>query len=545
MATSAQPQPQQPEPTSTAHSVTVKMLDRKHPEWALRTDQWERLRLLYEGSVEFANNGDQFVPRRPKEMYDVYFERQRRLTYKNLLQACIGWYKAKLFQNDPQIKFGQGSATTSDKRWTAFLQDCDKCGTTFIDFTRQLFETMMLYRRAFVLIDKPKADPTMPINTRADEQSLGLDQPYVVIYDPQKVFNWQLDKYGNILWIIVKTVEESQEDPFGKSTRIAHWWVFDKTTFWHYRFIGPKTDERQLDMFWKDSVIDQDSALPELVDAGPHVMAQFSQVPIRCCELSMDLWFANRTYLQIMEHTDQYNGFNWKMFMSNYPQLVIQTNLELKGVTKSEVSFIKLDPNDKISYLEPDGKSLEISRAQLMDLVQEIYRGWNLQAQAKQSTATADGASGYSKEVEMAPAIDMLAALGDDLRADMQNLLVDYKKCAGMAYQDGALPDVNGFRFETKSILGAIDVAQSVEDLGVTDKSPTLEKFLDKQVCITVMDGADEIDKEAALDEIENAPTRSEQKTADQQAQQQVFEQRFQHATATGVIQGEQSAGAA
>jgi hypothetical protein len=224
---------------------------------------------------------------------------------------------------------------------------------------------------------------------------------------------------------------------------------------------------------------------------------------------------------------------------------VIQTELEIAGVTKSEVSFIKLNPADKIMYLEPDGKSLDHSRMQLMDLRQEIYRGFHLQAQAKQNTATADGASGYSKEMEMAPAVDMLAAFGDILRSEQQLILTDYKKCAGMPYEGNDQPDVNGYRFETKPIMAAIEVAQSCQDLGVADKSPTLEKYMDKQVALSIMDGANEQDKQKALEEIDSAPTRVEQKDANQQAQQEAFAKSFQRATAKGVIASEQGAVAA
>jgi hypothetical protein len=526
---------------------TVKQLDRKHPEWQLRSDQWENIRLLYEGAIEMKNNGDNFVPRRPKEMFDVFYERQRRLTYQNILQSALGWYLGKLFQNDPEIK-PSAKENNSDDRFAAFLQDCDQCGGTFVNVAgRQLLEMMMLYRRAFVLIDKPKRpDPSVAtINTRADEKALGLDQPYVVLYEPKNVFNWQLDKYGNLKWIIIKTVEDDQDDPLGPSQRVANWYVFDRQKFQHFQFKSPEKDTRNIAAFWKDSVLDDENAQPELVDAGPHALSAFDQVPVRCCELPLSLWFANRTYLQILEHVDQYNGYTWKLFMSNYPQLVIQTERELTGITKSEVSFVQLDPNDKIFYLEPDGKSLDHSRMQLMDLRQEVYRGFHLQAQAKQNTATADGASGYSKEMEMAPAVDMLAAFGDILRAQQQLILTDYKKCAGMPYDGTDQPDVNGYRFETKPIMQNIAVAQAVVDLGLPDKSPTLERYLDKQVAIAAMDGANEDDKEAALKEIDEAPTRKEQKDAEQQAQADAFQKSFQRNTAKQVIAGEQAAVAA
>jgi len=507
-------------------SVPVKTLDRKHAEWLLMHDVWDSVDLLYEGGVKLKNNGQNFLLKRPKELYDVYQERYRRLTYQNLLGNCVGWYLAKLFAREPQI-----DGKTKDERFAQFLQDCDRAGTTFINFTRNLVETMILFRRAFVLTDKPQPGEK-PVVTKADEQAMGLDRPYLVAYDPRQVFNWSVDEYGNLEWIVIKTVTASQSGPTEPLKRSANWYIFDRQNFTHYQYIAPADSIEATPFFENSDLTANKDAMAKLVDSAPHALASENRVPVRVCELPTSLWFTNRAYLHLLEHLDHKNGYSWKLFMCSHPQLVIKTEREINGQTLSEVGYLKLDPKDEIEWLEPNGSSLKESRDYTESLRQEIYRDFNLQAQGRDSSASAAASSGYSKEVEMAPAIDMLNALGDVVRASQQLVLVDYKAAAGLPVDTPETkPDVNGFRFESKPILQDIAIAEALIETGVTEKSPTLEKLVDDNIAMSVCDGQNEETKETIRAEIQAAPTRKEQAAIDQQAQadqqQKQFEQQL------------------
>lgn len=556
------------------HGQLVSVLDRKNLEWELYHDVWDQLDLLYEGGARLKNNGTNFLIKRPKELYDVYQERYRRITYQNLLQNCIGWYLAKMFEREPRIDFdskkpsaqggtkssasanGKSAKKTSptllnqpaqDERWTKFLDNCDRGETTFVDFARGMLETAMLYRRCFVLIDTAQGSD-IPIQTQADVKAAGLDQPYLVSYSPQNIFNWSVDQYGNLNWIVIKTIEVTQDDPLGKLEYSAHWWIFDRKKFQHYKYVSAKDVSANTAVFFNRTgeTIGDANARAELVLEDTHALSNFNQVPIKVFQLPMNLWFSSRSYLHLLEHFDQLNSYAWKLFVANHPQLVIQSKREIGGITNSEVSFISLDPEDKIFYLEPDGKSFVESRLYLQLMREEIYRGFHLQAQAKTSTATADGASGYSKEMEMAPAIDVLNSLGDLLRAGQQKILLAYKQAAGMKYDKAEdLPDVNGYNFETKPALQDITILQATIDTGVLDKSPTLEKVLDKKVGLAIADGENQATKDQIIEEIETAPVRKEvadQKEADQQAS---FEKQFDRATSKEVLNAEQASVAA
>ena len=140
-----------PQPQAVSGTIPVKILDQKHATWRLYKGEWDTLGVLYEGGQKLKNFGSNLLLKRPKELYDVYQERYRRLTYEDILANCVRWYIAKLFATEAKI-----DAKTADARFASFLQDCDRAGTTFATFARNLFECMILYQAAFVLIDKPQ-----------------------------------------------------------------------------------------------------------------------------------------------------------------------------------------------------------------------------------------------------------------------------------------------------------------------------------------------------------------------------------------------------
>ncbi len=519
-------------------SRPIKKLDRKNREWSFYSDTWELLSVLYEGGAKLRANVDKFVVRRPKELYDVFYERIRRLTYQDILQACISWHLSKMFQEEPVVV-----GNTKNKDFDVFLSDCDHSGTSFNKFSRTILETMMLYRRAFILVDKPKADAVINIVTRQDEVAAGVHMPYLVVFDPRSVINWGLDKYGCLDWIVIKSVNVNQEDAFSDISVATDWMIYDKTNYYRYQFRSKTQDGDSLNEYFDNNrqlgATAQDT-FAELVDTGPHVMADQNCVPIHVCELPTDLWHANRAFLHLLEHVDMMNAYSWKLFMANLPQLVVYSEEEPTAKTLTESGFMHLGVNDKIEWLEPKGSSFQESRAHLGGTRQEIYRAFHLQAQAKDSNATADGSSGYSKEVEMAPAVDILNALGDHLRGDLQCVLNMTKQVGGWDPEKKA--DVNGFQFETKPTLAAIEKYQAGLDSGIIQKSETLERTAAKDIAMAIVDGKNAELKQKISDEIDKSPPTpisTDPKAPGPGLVKSEFDQRDARAAASGTIKAE------
>lgn len=507
-------------PADTRTIALVKQLDRKHEEWSLYSACWDQLETLYEGGVRLQQAAQRFLRKRPKELGDVYQERYSRFTYQNLLANTIGWYQGKLFQTEPIV-----DPHTTDSRAKAYLQDSNRAGAPFTELGRLIFEQQMLFGRAYVLVDKPRVQDGLAIETRLDEQRAGVDQPYSVIWDPRQVFNWDFDEYGNLKWIVLKAISQTQNDPLSAPTQTADWYVFDRKTVRHFQF-RPGSDAPSLDTetFLKNSS-SKDSDAASLVDERPHVLAEANRVPVRYLPLPRHLWFANRAYLHLLEHLDQLNGYSWKLFIANHPQLVVKSDSKITGQTLSEVGYLQIPPTDSVEYLEPSGSSFSESREYLKGLREEIYRDFHLQAQGRSSTATASASSGLSKEMDMAPSVDMLNALGDVMRADQQNLLLDWRDAAGI--RADPLPDVTGYTFEADPSLAEIEKFEAANNAGVIDKSETLEKTLDTKIALDLVEDQNQQLKDQIAREIQAAPTRKQALEAAQQQEIQQFQQRL------------------
>jgi hypothetical protein len=485
--------------TYTSGSVPISKIKRTNAEWEFYHDTWDLLECLYAGGAKLRANVDKFVIRRPKELYDVFYERVRRLTYQDILQACISWHLSKMFQEEPVI-----DGNTTNKDFASFLENCDRSGTSFNRFSRNMLEKMMLFQRAFVLIDKPKSPVGGTITTRQQEIDAGVHMPYLVLFDPRNVINWGLDDDKNLDWIVIKTMDSRQEGPLGDVEVYTNWTVYDKSQFYRYRHSHRLKDGESTAQYYSRGMSNStDNTYAELIDSGPHSMSEYNRVPVDVVELPMDLWHANRAFLHLLEHVDVMNAYSWKLFMANLPQLVIWSEDEPVAKTLTESGFIWLNLNDKIEWLEPKGGTFQESRMHLSSTRQEIYRAFHLQAQAKDSTATADGSSGYSKEVEMAPAVDILNALGDIERACMQTILTSVKLVGNMGTER---PDVNGFQFETRPVHQMIAKYQAGIDSGIIQKSPILERTVAGDIAMALVDGKNPNLKSAIMKEIEASP---------------------------------------
>lgn len=538
-----------PEQPAIGALMPVKKLDRKNTLWTSNKETWDQIRILYHAGAELRNNLELILRKREKELYDVYYSRANNFVYQPIISSCIRWYISKLFQREPMVE-----GKTTDKRFASFLQDCDNNGTTFVEFGRQMIEKELLYGYCWTLVDLPKPDEDLEILNRADESAAGLDKPYLVLYDPIDVINWSVDNYGNMKWAVIKTVNFIQEDPLDSVHISVNWYVFDRKTYKHYQYKKQEVSDGDISVLFSrmgELAGQEANAQAVLVKQGPHALSKFNSVPVRCCSLPESMHFSEASLLHLIDHARQHNAYSWKLYCANFPQLVIKSDAEAKGITRSETSFLQLLPGDTAEYLEPGSATFKESRDYMAQTKEEIYRSWHLQAQAKTSSSTSDGASGWSKELEMAPSIDILNAVGDSLRAQQQLVLIDVKNAAGMAIKNEAdKPDVNGYRFESKPALQDITVAQELETIGVLDDSDTLDKVVKRNIALSVADGENEETKEKIKQEVMSAPTRA-QKAAALQAQQdasseqeftQSFNKRLDRATESNLVkEGESS----
>ncbi len=513
--------------------VPVSKLNRVHPDHAVCSDAWSDIEILNAGGVRLKAAAQQFLIKRPKELFDVYSERIKRITQDNILGTVLGWYSSALFKRNPQIEIKGGDPWYEDE----FLLNADRAGTAFVDVFRDVFKYLFLFQSAYVLADLPLPE-TAPAS-RAEEEALGLTKPYLVCYPPSDAINWANDERGNLKWIVFRTIVETG-DFLEAPEIVTRWYYFDRQAYRIYESVASKEEAASaasVGIFSPSGIrIDSDSKEAELIAEGQHALAPQNKVPVIRVRVPEELWFANRIYLQLIDHINQDNSLGWALFNSNMAMPVIFSDTDPKNLTLAETAWLLLPEKARFEWTEPEGKSFVHSEKRLESQREEIFRNVHLQAQGRSSAATPAAQSGYSKELDMMPSNDVLNRFGDHLRAAMQQT----GQMVSAMRKDNAKWDVFGFKFETKPVTQSVAVAQEMQDLGMFDASPTLEKEALKAVATDFLEDRNDDIKKKIMDEIDAAPTAAERNAAQVKAQQQAFEQSFNRIDTRSEVQGEQ-----
>jgi hypothetical protein len=463
-------------------SPTIKQLNQQHPEYTDKIDDLIKMTLLYEGGHAIKQVPTQFLRRRPRELQDVYQARVDRFTYDNILGAVFGWYRSALFKTPPTIigstakgkglfsrvanSIAQLAARAAgvelsnklEEFYIAFRDDCDKKGTSLVDFFRDFWTNLALTKNAYVLIDLPTTKDALPLNLRDQIEAgivdpKGRPLPYLVSYSPLSVINWHDDPYGNMEWAVIKLTDERRVFSSNHQSVVDVWYYFDRFKYIKYEFIRPadiglgKPDE---------------SAHATLVESGPHATAKQEICPLLRFSVDESLWIANRAYLPVVDHLNHENSFEWALEMGNVCMPVIYCDDDV-DFQIAETGCIKLPEKARYGWTEPEGKTFAHSAERLVQLREDIYRLMYLVYQGRRSTSSADGASAAAKEQDMQPAQDIMNEYGETICRAMQKVMNLIARVRG----DNTVFDVRGMKFGKTITLESIQKVASVLALGV------------------------------------------------------------------------------
>lgn len=531
-------------------SVPVQALELRHDEHKALMDTWENLNVLNIGGRILQAQAERFLLKRPKEMPDIYSVRLQHFRYHNLLGTGIGYYVAKLFEDDPDIdikldgeslkdpgetKEGEAAAPdTSDgaKAWNfyvdGFIEDCDHGKVTFVDFMRDVARTLLLMKRCFVLIDLPK---TVQKASNLAEQDI---RPFLRRFDPRSAINWKMDDSGNLDWIILR-IQTNEQAPLAPAQSIIRWYYFDRNKFVTYEYRKDDTKNDETDQKAK------------LLDEGPHSMTDYKdpdtgatgRVPVHVVEVSDDMWLGHRVYLPVLDHLNTDNAYGWALHQANLCMPVIKSDTEYKP-TLAAHGYIQIGQKDAFEWAEPSGASFEHSKERIDGLREEIFRLMYLMAQGKSSTATASAQSGYSKQQDMVPALDALESIGDLIRASMQKIL----ELVGAVRLDKNLDfDVRGFDFEEPDVINEIEATSGVKALAI--RSETFNREIEKGLVRKVGKDWNPEVVNACTQEIDASPTQEELDQKAQDAQDKSINSAMQASAIKLTIGGGSPAGKA
>ena len=463
--------------------LTFDQLNAKHRDWAKHSRYWAEADLLYRGGAAIRDEAARFLVSRPVEPKEVFTQRCARMSYENILAKAIGWYLSALFEPGPQIQL-KGSKPTTEYL-EQFQSNSDGGGTALVDLAKSWFERLLLDRACYVLIDLPGADGSQFVSQREQINAGALDA-YLVSFTASQVTNWGADRRGNLEWLLIST-EDYRSSLEGGAQCVDRWYHFDRETFKVYESARDAKDAGG-----KRPVT--------VVAEGRHALATERRVPVRKLCIPESLWFGYHVYPQILDHLNEANGLGWKLLMSNLAVPVITGEYE-EPPKLSETGYVHLGKGSTFTWSEPSGGTIQQSAERLNTIRQEIYRAMHLSAQGRDSSATAAASSGFSKEMDMAPAEDVLNAFGGIFRREMRGILSDVALVRG----DRSVEiDVQGLVAEEDDDIGEIQAG-----LDMQIPSETLRRSLYKRAARCLAEGASPETLTKIDAEIDAAPERT------------------------------------
>jgi hypothetical protein len=499
-------QPVQQDPSDQVKVVgsstaLVKHVNVKHPEYDLLNPTWTDLNLLYAGGWALKKEAQRFLTMRPKEVGDVYQARLARFVHENHMGTALDWYSSELFEEDPHIEPVRLNEATGEKEmlkstdserkfYDEFLLNCNRSKKSFTDLFRQVFQYLLLYNGAWVMVDLPNFPAGYFSSLEAQKRAKATD-PYITVFSPTEVINWDIDEYGNLVWICVKRCMRSSE--FGQDPMVRDkWYFYDRENYQVYERLR-KADE----------IDPPPNAVATLISQGRHVLANEKMVPCQYITLPDGLWLANRAMLTTVDHINTDNALSWALFMSALAMPIVISDVDIKP-NINEAGFIQLPQGSDYRWTEPEGKSFGHLSERLTTLTEDIFRAFYLIHQGRSGRATPTAQSGIAKQMDMMPSKDVMKMFGDIIRAEMQNVL----NMVSLARKDDIEWDVRGFEF--KDDLNDSEVAVVTDAIALNIPSDTLDKEVYKRLARRLVPDANPSIITKIFEEIDKAPNREQ-----------------------------------
>lgn len=458
-------------------------IDREHPEYTRRHRTFRMYRDLYAGGQEFRNRAADYLLRRQKEPLDVYAERLHRVFYENYIGSIIDWYTSTLFRREPSLDLIGGIAS-GRKFLTAFVNDCDCCGTKLSDFFRSCFTDALITGQSHILVDFPASRET-PQN-RAEEDLSGVSRAFLIRYEAEELINWSQTQRGDYDWIVLRRISERQPDVGSPSVvKETYWYYYDRTCYRTYRRAEHPESQSPI----------------ELVAEGIHGLARQERVPLFDLRVNGGLWLMNKAAHLQLEHFNKSNALGWAITMGLFAMPVIYTDREWNQIV-GESYFLQLGPGDKFGWTEPDGKVYQIAAANLETLKEEIYRVCYL-SQASGEMNSGHAVSAISKQLDFTLTGEILRAYG----ATVKDCVKRVTSAVSKAREDSVAISVQGLdELDITDFGSELEQASSLLALGI--ESPTLKRQVYQRLALKYLNDARQEIKDQIAQEIQVQFTR-------------------------------------
>jgi hypothetical protein len=505
--------------------VQYRRLNERNPEWL--GEYWRECRALYAGGPRLLKDEPlmrQLFPQHANEAPEVYKDRSSRAFYVTHAGEIIDHLLAGFAQDPIRLTSGVDEETTAEKElptwWGDFATDISPPGgmkQPLGSFAVECLREMFVTQTAWVLIDLPRADPTAPPpESRLEEETRGLIDPYLCLMPTENVVDWQVDDETNELeWVVCYWRTRRRDGIAGSRKDITERWMFWTREGWtKYEHTFDPTHPPK-----------GDDVIP-IVDQGTH---PFGKVPFVRITVPEGMYAMGKLHSLAREHFNKRCAVSWAEYKSLFAILYEfmatpeagkfipqgmggdpkRATNQVRGQGYSQLRGEK----DRAEFVGPDPAPFKAGRESCAEIMQEMHRVMFSMALSADMGTAALQRSGDSKAKDAKSIEVILVKVGEIIREGVDAVLDLVSSVRKEAERE--VSTTGGEKFDADSVAAAIEEAVELLN-GVPLRSPTfLQRYLFRLYKLALGPSATDEDLAAIRGELETVITAESLMMAD------------------------------
>lgn len=350
------------EEMSYPSTLEVSKLETKHPEVAINWETFETIEDLCEGGERLYSKRRRYIKKKPDEPDNVYQFRLSHFTYDPIIAENINKMVTRLSSASYVVE-GISQTGEEAKKWNKFRRNFNGEGQEESEFLEQVFESLIKFRKVYAVLDYPEE---------------GSDVPYVSIFDPRSVVNFDKD------WVKIRQVKY-QSSPIGESEIYLEWIIIDKKKIIKYKADLEMSEKEELVYKSLGSEIRQ--KVQDVMN-GEHSVLVASKVseiehgwgklPVVAVELKAGLWVTNLVCHLMKEHLKLHNNISTTAALAGQIQRLFTPLQETESrvydiqETKLQTGNEHILVGQNFSYNETQGSAVKTVQGYIDNLEKRI-----------------------------------------------------------------------------------------------------------------------------------------------------------------------------
>jgi len=404
----------------------------------------ENVEILHCGEREFIKNITRFLPKMYLENDETYIARCNSSSYVNHLSNIVCSIKNFLLENKICVSFKNVNDVLKDK-----LSDFIESLTTKLD---EIVTSVLLHGRAFVLLDD------LQINEASSRWDvMDAEAPHLTVLKCLDVINWEFED-DDIKQILVRQIHDVNTSLIGshieKYDTFIHCEKQDdavKCTIYKskiYESSEKASNYKSLTSIFNKNKIKIGDVQNQILESDVEIVLEtiLPKMPFFCFSVSNDLAIGAKVVGLLIELIQRRS----KLLVAEQRGLcAIPTMFLGPAIKENEINestdskdvnprqeyinngFLVLGSDDKMEFVEPEGKIVEVCHNLHQDLVDDIYKICFMSSlQSKKESQK--GLSGLSKQIDLMTLTLVVSRLATILKDFIQEIVEYFEETRGV-----------------------------------------------------------------------------------------------------------------